>query len=214
MDQQSSLPTAPTSEELAEGLIRLLAEADAAISSDRFAIINVRTPGTLHRYYDVASVRHCCLLLMEIELSAATGQEMTVRILGRVFIEAWLTALYIHFGGYDALIRVAQDTVYQVQLTDRDLKDFDQRIARDEKNATAWAAKIRKANAGIAGRNTANPQLAAKPLFPEPRITQLTPTGIDISKRITEDFAGITAQLYPAFGNCVGTAAPEVSWER
>ncbi len=122
---------------------------------------------------------------------------MTVRVLGRAFLEAWLTALYIHFGGDEALERVAQDTLHQVTLSHKDLKDFDQRLQRDKGKATARAAKIRHDNAGIARRNAANPGQPATPLRDEPYIPQLTPTGIDISKRITEDFNGITPRPLP-----------------
>ena len=190
-------PTAaPTSDELADGAVRLLAEAHAALSSDHFAISDT-APDMVYRYYHAAAVRHCCLLLTEIEQSAAARQEMTVRILGRVFIEAWLTSLYLHFGGHDALLRLEQDTVHQVELTDRDLKDFDARLARAKEKAAAKADKVSKANTGITGWNAANPDLPGKPLIPEPRIPQLTPTGIDISKRLTEDLAGITARSLP-----------------
>ena len=47
---------APTPEELSEGAIRLLAEVDAALTGDRFAILNIRSLGTLHRYYDAAAL--------------------------------------------------------------------------------------------------------------------------------------------------------------
>jgi prefoldin subunit 5 len=190
-------PTAPTSDELAAAAKRLLDEADAALSGSHFAIINHRTPGTLHRYYDAAALRHCCQLLAEIENASAAGQELTVRVLGRAFIEAWLTALYIHFGGDEALERVAQDTLHQVKLSDNDLKDFDQRLQRDKGKATARAAKIRHDNAGITRRNAANPAQLATPLRAGPYIPRLTPTGIDISKRITEDFNGITSRSLP-----------------
>ena len=63
-------PAPPTSDELADGAIRLLAEAHAALSGPQFAVLNVRTPGTPYRYY-AAAARHCCLLLLEIEQAAA-----------------------------------------------------------------------------------------------------------------------------------------------
>jgi hypothetical protein len=190
-------PTAPTGDELADGAGCLLAEVGTALDGSHFAIINTRTPGTLHRYYDAAALRHCCQLLKDIETSSAARQEMTVRILGRVFLEAWLTALYIHFDGSEAIERIAQDTLYQVQLSDNDLKDFDQRLQRDKEKRTASAAKVLQANAGIAMRNAANPVKPATPLHDEPYISRLSPTGIDISKRITEDFNGITPRPLP-----------------
>jgi len=190
-------PEPPTSGELADGAIRLLAEAHAALSGPQFAVLNVRTPGTLHRYYAAAATRHCCLLLLEIEQAAAVDLETTVTVLGRVYIEAWLTALYIHFGGHEALQRVAQDTAYQVRLTDNDLKEFDERLKRAKKNAATRVRKVRATNAGISGRNAAKPELPPRPLHQEPRIPQLTPTGIDISQRLTRDLAGITPQSLP-----------------
>ncbi|HEX9539819.1 MAG TPA: hypothetical protein VGA04_16805 [Streptosporangiaceae bacterium] len=80
-------PTKSTSEELSDGAQRLLAEVDAALNGSAFAILNNQTRGTLHRYYDAAALRHCCQLLKDIELSTEAGQEMTVRILARAFIE-------------------------------------------------------------------------------------------------------------------------------
>jgi hypothetical protein len=135
-------PPAPTAAELAglaDGARRLLAEVDTALCGSAFGILNNQTPGTIHRYYDAAALRHCCLLLRDIEICSEAGQEMTVRILGRVFMEAWLVALYIHFGGYEALRRVAQNTAHHVALVDRGLKDFDALIERAKERALGKA---------------------------------------------------------------------------
>lgn len=122
---------------------------------------------------------------------------MTVRILARAFMEAWLTALYIHFGGFEALERVVQDTAYQVRLVDNDLKNFDAGLARAKKKARRKAEAVSRANAGIARWNADNPSQPPKPLLQNPYVPQLRPSGIDISRRLTEDFKGVKARCLP-----------------
>jgi hypothetical protein len=122
----------PTYNELSEAVARLLAEADAALSSNRWAIRNIGSEHVRHRLYDAAALRHCCLLLKEIEQAVRAGQEMTVRLVGRAFVEAWVTAVYLHFGGYDALARIVQDTRKQTETTDRELKTFNQQTRQGQ----------------------------------------------------------------------------------
>ena len=74
-------------------------------------------------------------MLKNIETCSEAEQGITVRMLGQVFMEAWLTALYIHFGGWDAFERVAQNTAYQAGLVDRAIKDFDAKVKRVKKSA-------------------------------------------------------------------------------
>jgi hypothetical protein len=190
-------PAGPTSEELSDGAQRLLAEADAALSSSAFAILNNQTRSTLHRYYDAAAVRHCCQLLKDIELSSEAGQEMTVRILARAFIEAWLTALYIHFGAYEAFERVVQGTAHQVKLTEQDLKEFDARLLQAKKTAKKRLKAVTKANAGITRWNADNPSRPPKQVHDEPYIPQLTLAGVDISRRLAEDLKGVEPRPLP-----------------
>jgi hypothetical protein len=187
----------PTDAELADGARRLLDEVDVALCGSAFAIINHQTRGTIHRYYDAAALRHCCLLLKDIETCSAAGQEMTVRILGRVFMEAWFTALFIHFGGWDAFERVAQNTVYQVALVDRALKNFDAQIRRLKKRAKEKYKAVARANAGITRWNQANPSQPPKRFLDKPYIPTLNPTGIDISRRINQDLKGVEPKALP-----------------
>lgn len=194
---EAAQPAEPTSEEIADGAQRLLTEVNAALSGNAFAIINRQTRATVHRYYDAAALRHCCQLLKDIELCSAAGQEMTVRILARTFIEAWLTALYLHFGGHEALERIAQDTVHQVQLTDKDLKEFDARLRQAKKTARRKLKTVATTNAGITRWNTSNPSQPSKRLHDEPYVPQLTPTGIDISRRLTQDLKDIKPRRLP-----------------
>jgi hypothetical protein len=204
-------PVNPTSEELSDGARLLLAEADAALNSSAFAVLNKQTRSTLHRYYDAAAVRHCCQLLKDIELSSDAGQEMTVRILTRAFIEAWLTALYIHFGGYEAFERVVQGTAHQVKLTEQDLKEFDERLLQAKKTAKKRLKAVAKANVGITQWNAGNPSRPPKQVHDEPYIPQLTPTGIDISRRLAKDLKGVKPRPLPLteITDCLTELGPE-----
>lgn len=85
-------PASPSSAQVAQGVIDLLGEVDEAFSSDRWAILTGREHATW-LLYDGAALRHCCRLLYEIEVAAAAGLELSVRMLGRAHMEAWLVAL-------------------------------------------------------------------------------------------------------------------------
>jgi hypothetical protein len=186
----------PTYDDLSEDLARLLAEVDTALSSNRWAILNTGSEHVRHRLYDAAALRHCCLLLREIEQSVSSGQDMTVRLTGRALLEAWIAAVYLHFGGYDALTKIIQDTLKQTETLDKDLKAFDQQLAKDKAKAEAKLARIQKANAGITKWNNSHPEKPPKPLLDEPHIPQLAPTDIDLSGRIA-DFSDFTARDLP-----------------
>lgn len=180
-----------TYNDLSEDVARLLDEVDAALSSNRWAIRNTGSEHVRHRLYDAAALRHCCLLLKEVEQSVRAGQEMTVRITGRAFIEAWVTAVYLHFGGYEALTRIVQDTLKQTETTDKELQRFNQQLAKDKAKAEARLAKVRKDNAGISKWNDTHPDQPPKSLLEEPHIPQLVPADIDLSDRIA-DFPDLT----------------------
>ena len=95
-------PAPPTSEQVARGVIDLLREVDEAFDSDKWAILDCGREHVTWLLYDGAALRHCCRLLYEIEVAAAACLELSVRLLGRAHLEAWLVALYVHFGGYEA----------------------------------------------------------------------------------------------------------------
>lgn len=174
----------PTYNDLSEDVARLLAEADTALSSNRWAILNTRSEHVLHRLYAAAAVRHCCLLLKEIEQSVRIGQDMTVRLAGRALLEAWIAAVYLHFGGYDALTKIIQDTRRETEKLDNEIKAFNQQLAKAKAEAPAKLAKIQKANAGITSWNENHPGKTPKPLLEEPHVPQLAPIKIDLSSRI------------------------------
>jgi hypothetical protein len=76
-------PAPPTPAQVAQGVIDLLGEVDEAFSSDRWAILGTHRQHATWLLYDGAALRHCCRLLYEIEVAAAAGLELSVRMLGR-----------------------------------------------------------------------------------------------------------------------------------
>jgi hypothetical protein len=68
-----------------------------------------------------------------MDLAARSGQEFSVRLLQRAHIEAWLTGLYIHYGGFAAVTRVAQDTLHHLQAAGNEAAAIDQWLAGEVK---------------------------------------------------------------------------------
>jgi hypothetical protein len=176
-------PPPPTSAQVTQGVIDLLGEVDEAFNSDLWAILDSRSQHAKWLLYDGAALRHCCRLLYEIEMAASAGLELSVRTLGRVHMEAWLVALYIHFGGYDALLKVAQDARHSLEGIELEARQFDERLAADKAAALKSGKKVKGTNNGIAQWNEKNPD-APKPLLDEPYMPQLSPAGLDLGDLI------------------------------
>jgi hypothetical protein len=173
-------PRPPSSAQVARGVIDLLDEVDEAFSSDRWAILDSGRRHATWLLYDGAALRHCCRLLYEIEVAAAAGLELSVRMLGRAHMEAWLVALYIHFGGYEALLKVAQDARHSLEGIELEARQFDEWLAAQKTAARKSGRKVAKANSGIAQWNEKNPEVPAKPLLDEPYVSQLSSTNLDL----------------------------------
>lgn len=160
-------------------------EVDTALASDRWAILNSGSDNVKHRGYVGGALRHCCLLLAEIEEASRVGRELTVRIVGRTHIEAWLRALYLHFGGQPALVRIAQDTLHQLHAMHQHVALFDHELADQKRTNRKRLKKVRVTNAGISQWNAEHPE-APKPLHDEPYVPQLAPSGVDLADQIAE----------------------------
>ncbi len=145
---------------------------------------------------DAAALRHCCLLLHELELATQGCQEMAIRLLARAHLEAWLVGLYIHYGGFKALERVAQDTRYNVEALDKEAKHFDEWLRGEQRSARRRGRKVEPDNEGIAMWNKANPEALPKPLLDPPYVPQLQPTGLDLTDRIAA-FGHLDARPLP-----------------
>jgi len=174
-------PAPPSSAQVAQGVIDLLGEADEAFNSDRWAILDSRRQHATWLLYDGAALRHRGRLLYEIEVAAAACLELSVRMLGRAHMEAWLIGLYIHFGGYDALLKVAQDARHSLEGIELEARQFYEWLAAEKTAARKSGKKVAKTNSGIAQWNEKNPDAPPKPLLAEPYVPQLCPTGLDLS---------------------------------
>ena len=172
---------------------RLLLEADTALSADRWAIVNNGSPRTRHRLYDAAALRHTCSLLRSIGRAAMDEDELAVRILGRAHVEAWLTGIYLHFGGNAAIERVAADTLNETGITDAAIKRYDKELKETKRKARRRVRKTRADNTGKTQWNAQHPEESPKPFLDEPYVPQQPEAGIDLSTRIA-DFTGIEAQ--------------------
>lgn len=185
-----------TYNDLSEDVARLLAEADAALSSNRWAIRNTGSKDVFHRLYDAAALRHCCLLLKEIEQSVRSGARPD-RPPGRARPRGGVD--YSRLPPLRRLRRPRQDRPGHPQgnrNTGKELKAFDRQLAKAKAEAQAKLAKVQKTNAAITRWNQNHPDQPPKPLLDEPHIPQLAPTGIDLSGRVA-DFSRFTARGLP-----------------
>lgn len=183
-DPTDSAPPAPTPEQIAQGVAALLDEVGEAFASDRWAILDTGREHSTWLLYDGAALRHCCNLMYEIEVAALADLELSVRMLGRAHLEAWLMALYIHFGGYEALVKVGQDARHALEGIAKEGREFDEWLAAEKRAARKSTEKVAKANSGISQWNEANPNAPAKPLLDEPYVPQLGSTGLDLDDLI------------------------------
>ena len=195
-NESDGVPPLPTPEALSDGIFRLLAEVEEAFITNRWTILNRRTEHVKWLLYDAATLRHCCRLLYEMEIAAAGNLEMAVRLLARAHLEAWLHGLYIHYDGFKAVERIAQDTLYNLEATNNDAAQFDQWLAAEQARARKRTRKVAEANRGIAHWNEANPDESAKTLLDQPYVPRLRPSGLDLSDRIAA-FDGYEARQLP-----------------
>lgn len=183
-EESDGVRPSPTPEQLSDGTVRLLAEVSEAFATSRWAILDRGSEHVTWLLYDGAALRHCCRLLYEMEIASAAGLELAVRLLARAHLEAWLVGLYVHYGGFEAVERVARDTRYSLEGTNNEVGQFDRWLTGEQKSARKRARKVQKANQGIAQWNEANRDRPTKTLHDQPHVPQLRPTGVDLSDRI------------------------------
>ena len=186
----------PTAVELAEWTRALILEVDDALSSDAWAIIDTGTDRHTHRLYDAAALRHCTALLAEIEAVAGAGHELATRVLIRTHIEAFLFALYIHFGGIDAVTKIAQDTLFSLTATRNDFVEWNTWLKKEKKRAKKARDSTRHNNEANAKWNSVHPEGPLRPIFEEPYVPRLSPAGVDLSEAIAS-FGALEAKELP-----------------
>ncbi|MFD7169395.1 hypothetical protein [Streptomyces violascens] len=136
--------------------------------------------------YAGAALSHCCRLLAEMETAARAHQEMATRLLFRTHIEAWVACLYIHFGGYPALERLARAEARYQEGLQQEADSIDATLAAARKEARIRRKRVAKENAHKARWNAANPTEVGKTLTELPHAPQLKPLSLDRSETIAE----------------------------
>jgi hypothetical protein len=148
----------------------LIVEIDNELSSDRWAIWNGGSNHQKYLIYDAASRRNCAKLLDELMVAATYSSEMTVRILGRAHIESFIYGLYLHHGGYQALVRIKANAKELNLRLANDLTEWNEWLKTERTKKRRQLKRVRSHNEDLKERNThynADQQL---PLIDEPHI--------------------------------------------
>jgi len=143
-DSQSDL-----SSKLVSAGQRLIADITRQLDSDAWVIINNFSVSSVEKVYDAAALRHCASLLEDIIAAFESTEEMTIRILGRAHIEAFLFGSYIHFGGVEAIrtVRLSEDTSQTTMRTE--LEAWDEWLERSIKKNVQRGKKVRESRTQI-----------------------------------------------------------------
>lgn len=135
---------APTVDEVRTLSRELIAELQAGLADDRWALLpNERTMAHAHAG---ASASHCAYLLRELIDAHDRGSEMLARLAARALFETWLLGYYIALGGYAALERVGASYAAALWKQHNSIAEHNSRIR-------AQRAKVRKRNRSIRRRN-------------------------------------------------------------
>jgi hypothetical protein len=159
-------------------------EIDDALKSDKWALLDTGDPIVVHRYYSAAALRHCAVLLCEMDRAVSAGLDMTVRIVERAHLEAFLTAMYLYFGGPPAVERVVNDGYKELLTLRRSAVDFDWRLRRSKRETEEKRDRLSKANRLNEDWNNAHPDQPARPMLPLPHVPQLPPAGRAVRARL------------------------------
>jgi hypothetical protein len=186
----------PTDDELAEWTAALQVEIHEGLSSDAWAIIASGSDQSKHRLYDAAALRHCAALQAEIDAVTQAGHELASRVLIRTHIEAFLFALYIHFGGMEAITKIAQDILASLESTHNDLMVWDKWLEKEKQRATKARDKVRRDNAANSKWNAEHPDQPPRPILDEPYVPRLSSSSVDLSDAIAS-FGDLEAEALP-----------------
>lgn len=152
---------------------RLIADISQRLDSDEWVVINNSSASSIEKVYVAAALRHCASLLEEVISAFNNSAEMTLRILGRSHIEAFLYGAYIHFGGIAAIrmIRMSEDTSQKTMHDE--LVEWDKFLSRTIKKNTKRGKKVGEVRAQIeihrpGGLTAKEREQLAEPHVPRP----------------------------------------------
>jgi hypothetical protein len=169
----NSFPVMPSVgvDELCKYAGALLLEIDEGrLSSDAWAILDSKTERARFLIYGAASLRHCARLLEELTIAAQCGLELVLRIVGRAHTEAFLFALYLHFGEYEAFDRIASSTSDSNEKLRSELSKWRDQQRRAISRAKKSVRKVEDINRGIVRWNEDNPEATPKPFVELPHV--------------------------------------------
>lgn len=165
-------------DELTGSIRLLLVEISEAFDLDRWAF--VRSWSVLSMAYAGAALRHCSVLLDEMDAARLGDREMTVRVLSRAHLETWLVGMYLALGGDEALDALAGDYLSTMEKWERSLRAYNDKTRRAVEKAELRNAKIRADNDGKARWNELHVGQPARPLTPEVPVPPRKPVEFDL----------------------------------
>ncbi len=158
----------------------LISEISGELSSNRWAIWNGGSKNQKYLIYSAASLRNCAKLLEELLAAATDSREMTLRIVGRAHIEAFIYSLYLHQGGYEALLRImANAKSLNIRLAN-DLEEWNQWLTSERSRTKKRLRRIRKHNENLKLRNQILDESHQLHLVDEPHLPRANFAQIDL----------------------------------
>ena len=159
-----------SADQLLEFADKLLDLVDEEFSRDAWRILNYGTESSKLKIYKAATMRHCANLLRELAEAGFNGNEMSLRIVGRAHIEAFVYGMYLALGDWEALNAVAADSKFYDEALANDLDNWNEWVTERTHKAKRRLRAVRAANAAIVRFNECHPPDQHKSLHPEPHI--------------------------------------------
>ena len=184
----------PQDNELSGLIAALVTEVDDALRSDVWVLLD--KPSVSVRVHAGGALWHCCVLLADLDLAGVAGREINLRLLARAHIEAWIVALFIHYGEIDALEKLAADLKRSFQVQHDEGIRYDKKLKNELRRIQKANQQIRKDNAGMSRWNEAHPEMPLKqldPSFEQPHVRR----SIWIYPRPISKMSGVTARSLP-----------------
>ena len=159
-------------------------EIDSALRTDAWAVLDYGSDASIHRFYIAAALRHCAALMLELDHAISAGLTFLVRSAQRAHLEAFLYALYLHFGGVTALDRLIADARKEVRTTRRAVIQFNRGLAASKRRASKRFAETEATNVEIRQWNDEHPDNQPRPEKPLPHVPVLPPVPHDVRRNL------------------------------
>ena len=184
----------PQDDELSGLIAALVTEVDEALRSDAWVLLD--KPSITVRVHSGAALWHCCVLLTDLDSAGIAAREVNLRLLARAHIEAWIVALFIHYGEIDALEKLAADLRRHFQIQHDEGIRYDKKLTKELRRIEKANRQIREDNAGKSEWNVAHPEMPPKQLRAELRAASRPLIGMDLSAPIAK-LSGVDAKSLP-----------------